>query len=61
MTHGHFIQMGGFTLIDGDVSKGVLTAEKFQELLRASVAEVRFSPVQTPFRLNLNLNLIQNF
>ena len=34
MTHGHFVQMGGFTLMDGDVSKGVLTAEKFQELLR---------------------------
>ena len=36
MTHGHFVQMGGFTLIDGDVSRGVLTAEKFQELLRAN-------------------------
>ena len=35
MTHGHFVQMGGFTLVDGDVSKGVLTAEKFLELLRA--------------------------
>ena len=35
MTHGHFVQMGGFTLMDGDVSKGVLTAEKFQELLSA--------------------------
>ena len=34
MTHGHFVQMGGFTLMDGDVSKGVLTAEKFQDLLR---------------------------
>jgi len=34
-THGHFVQMGGFTLMDGDGSKGVLTAEKFQELLRA--------------------------
>jgi hypothetical protein len=35
MTHGHFVQMGGFTLMDGDVNKGVLTAEKFQELLTA--------------------------
>ena len=35
MTHGHFVQMGGFTLMDGDVNKGVLSAEKFQELLRA--------------------------
>ncbi|KIJ92024.1 hypothetical protein K443DRAFT_652322 [Laccaria amethystina LaAM-08-1] len=34
-THGHFVQMGGFKLMDGDVNKGVLTAEKFQELLRA--------------------------
>jgi len=29
--------------------------------LRSSVAEVRFSPVQTPFCPNLNLNLLQNF
>jgi hypothetical protein len=35
MTHGHFVQMGGFTQMDGDISKGVLTAEKFQELLTA--------------------------
>ena len=35
MTHGHFIQMGEFMLMDGDVNKGVLTAEKFLELLRA--------------------------
>lgn len=35
MTHGHFVQMGGFTLMDGDVNKGVLAAEKFQELLKA--------------------------
>jgi hypothetical protein len=27
--------MGGFKLMDGDVNKGVLTAEKFQELLTA--------------------------
>ena len=35
MTHGHFVQMGGFMLMDKNVKKGVLTAEKFQELLRA--------------------------
>ena len=30
-------------------------------LMSDSVAEVRFSPVQTPLCLNLNLNLVQNF
>lgn len=33
MTHGHFLQMGGFMLMDGNVNKGVLTAQRFQELL----------------------------
>ena len=36
MTHGHFVQMGGFKLMDGDVNKGVLSAEKFRELLMAN-------------------------
>ena len=32
--------MGGFTLKEGDVSKGILTAEKFQELLLAKKIEL---------------------
>ena len=34
-THGHFIQMGGFMLFDGNIEKGVLTPERFSELLTA--------------------------
>ena len=34
-THGHFIQMGGFMLFEGDISKGVLTPERFSELFAA--------------------------
>ena len=33
ITHAHFVQMGGFMLMDGNASRGVLTAEKFLELL----------------------------
>lgn len=33
MAHAHFVQMGGFMLMDGNVNKGVLTAQTFQELL----------------------------
>ena len=32
-TRAHFVQMGGFMLMDGNVSKGVLTGEIFLELL----------------------------
>ena len=32
-THGHFIQMGGFMLFEGDNPKGVLTPDIFYELL----------------------------
>ena len=34
-THGYFIQMGGFTLFEGNVAKGVLSPERFSELLTA--------------------------
>ena len=33
--HGHFIQMGGFTLFEGENPKGVLTPERFSKLLVA--------------------------
>ena len=33
LTHGHVVQMGGFMLMDGNVSRGVLTAKTFLELL----------------------------
>ena len=38
-THGHFIQMGGFMLFEGDIPKGVLTPERFSELLTAKKIE----------------------
>ena len=38
-THGHFIQMGGFTLFEGNVAKGVLSPEKFAQLLMAEKIE----------------------
>ena len=34
-THGHFIQMGGFMLFEGDTARGVLSAKEFSELLTA--------------------------
>ena len=34
-THGHFIQMGGFMLFEGNVAKGVLSPKRFSKLLRA--------------------------
>ena len=34
-THGHFIQMGGFMLFDGNNPKGVLSRERFSKLLSA--------------------------
>ncbi|KIJ90259.1 hypothetical protein K443DRAFT_116856, partial [Laccaria amethystina LaAM-08-1] len=33
-THGHFLQMGGFMLMDGNERKGVLTQDKFGSLLQ---------------------------
>ena len=38
-THGHFIQMGGFMLFEGNVAKGVLSPERFSELLTAEKIE----------------------
>ncbi|KDR72294.1 hypothetical protein GALMADRAFT_74058 [Galerina marginata CBS 339.88] len=32
-THGYFIQMGGFRLYEGDISLGILSAERFGTLL----------------------------
>ena len=34
-THGHFIQMGGFMLFEGDTARGVLSPKEFSELLAA--------------------------
>ena len=39
-THGHFIQMGGFMLFEGDNPKGVvLSPSRFSELLMAGKIE----------------------
>ena len=38
-THGHFIQMGGFMLFEGDNPRGVLTPSSFSELLTAGKIE----------------------
>ena len=38
-THGHFIQMGGFMLFEGNIPKGVLSPKKFSELLTAGKIE----------------------
>jgi hypothetical protein len=38
-THGHFIQMGGFMLFEGNIAKGVLTPERFSKLLTAGKIE----------------------
>ena len=38
-THGHFIQMGGFMLFEGDNPKGVLFHSRFSELLAAGKIE----------------------
>ena len=32
--HGHFIQMGGFMLFEGDTARGVLSPKEFSELLK---------------------------
>ena len=37
--HGHFIQMGGFMLYEGNDAKGVLSPEKFFKLLTAGKIE----------------------
>ena len=39
-THGYFIQMGGFILFEENVAKGVLSPEKFSELLTAEKIEI---------------------
>jgi hypothetical protein len=33
-THGHFIQMGGFMLFEGNTAKSVLSPERFAALMR---------------------------
>jgi hypothetical protein len=33
-THGHFIQMGGFMLFEGETAKGVLSPKRFAALMR---------------------------
>ena len=38
-THGHFIQMGGFMLFEGNIAKGTLSPERFSELLDAGKIE----------------------
>jgi hypothetical protein len=38
-THGHFIQMGGFMLFEGNNPKGVLSPKRFSELLTAGKIE----------------------
>ena len=38
-THGHFIQMGGFMLFEGEIAKGVLTPKRFSKLLAARKIE----------------------
>ena len=38
-SHGHFIQMGGFMLFEGDIPKGVLSPKRFSELLTAGKIE----------------------
>ena len=38
-THGHFIQMGGFMLFEGEIPKSVLTPKRFSELLTAGKIE----------------------
>ena len=37
--HGHFIQMGGFMLFEGEIAKGVLSPKEFSELLAAGKIE----------------------
>jgi hypothetical protein len=38
-THGHFIQMGGFMLFEGNTAKGVLSPGMFSELITAGKIE----------------------
>ena len=38
-THGYFIVMGGFMLFEGNVAKGVLSPERFSELLTTGKIE----------------------
>ena len=39
MTHGYFIQMGGFMLFEGEEAKGVLSPEQLPVLLEAEKIE----------------------
>ena len=39
-THGYFLVMGGFMLYEGNVAKGVLSQERFYELLTAEKVEL---------------------
>ncbi|KAH9475107.1 hypothetical protein JR316_0012218 [Psilocybe cubensis] len=39
VTHGHFLQMGGFMLYKGDEKKGVLSYERFKMLLNSKRIE----------------------
>ena len=38
-THGHFLQMGGFMLFEGNNPKGILSPKRFSELLAAGKIE----------------------
>ena len=38
-THCYFIQMGGFMLFEGNIAKGVLSPERFSQLLTAGKIE----------------------
>jgi hypothetical protein len=38
-THGHFIQMGGFMLFEGNTAKGILSPKRFGELMTAGKIE----------------------
>ena len=45
-THGHFIQMGGFMLFEGDNPKGVITQDIFKELLEEKKIDFPKVPVE---------------
>ena len=45
-THGHFLQMGGFMLFEGNDPKGVLAPKRFSELLAAGKIEFPTATVE---------------
>ena len=45
-THGHFLQMGGFMLFEGNNPKGVLAPKRFSELLAAGKIEFPTATVE---------------